>query len=119
MENMIENMMRWAGVTESQLEAAREIPAASGQTLSWDYLCWVRQNPVRALCRTAVLYATGDELIPRCVIDAFTAANDCVLTVYDGGQHWLHMAAELDFMRRWEETELEKPLTGSNGGERS
>lgn len=119
MENMIGNMMRWAGVTEAQLEAAREIPAASGQTLSWDYLCWVRQNPAYALCRTAILYAAGDELIPRCVIDAFTAANDCVLTVYDGGQHWLHTAEELDFMRRWEEAELEKPLTGSDGVEKS
>lgn len=115
MENMIENMMRWANVTEAQLEAAREIPMASGQTLSWDYLCWVRQNAVRALCRTAILYATGDELIPRCVIDAFTAANDCMLTVYDGGQHWLHTTEELEFMRRWEEAELEKPLTGNEG----
>ena len=36
MENLIQTMMTWAGVTEEWLEQEREIPTDFGQTLSWD-----------------------------------------------------------------------------------
>ena len=110
---MIENLMNWSGVTEARLRAQKEIPTDFGQTLNWEYLLWVRAHPVRALCpNTAILYATGDELIPRCVIDRFVADNPCRLTLLDGGQHWLHTEQELAVVHRWEEQELNRTGSG-------
>lgn len=103
MENMISNMMNKAGVTEQQLKAAGEIPCADGQTLSWKYLCWARENPVNALCEnTSILYATGDELIPRSVIDSFTERTHSRLTLLEGGHHWIHTEEEVAFLSQWE-----------------
>ena len=44
MEALITNMMQYAHVTEEQLQRAGEIPTDLGETLSWPYLCWVREH---------------------------------------------------------------------------
>lgn len=46
MERLILTMMGWAGVSEEQLKEQGEIATSFGQTLSWTYLCWVREHPV-------------------------------------------------------------------------
>ena len=46
MEGLILTMMGWAGVTEEELRDRGEIETSFGQTLSWAYLCWVREHPV-------------------------------------------------------------------------
>ena len=46
MEKLIGNMMLWASVTERELAEKQEIPTAFGETLSWRYLCYVREHPV-------------------------------------------------------------------------
>lgn len=107
MEGMIFNLMRGAGVSEARLQAEGEIQTEFGQLLSWDYLCWVRQHPARAICRnTALLYAEGDEMIDRASVEGFAEENGCRMTVYEGGQHWLHTPQELAFMERWERAEI-------------
>lgn len=112
MENMISNLMKLSGVTEEQLKAEGKISTDSGQTLSWQYLCYAREHPPCAICRdTAVLYATADEIIPPCVIESFTKNNMCRLTLLNGGQHWLHTEEQLDFIRQWEEGELKNENT--------
>ena len=45
MERLIQEMMSWAGVTESRLEAEGEISTEFGETLSWPYLQYVRAHP--------------------------------------------------------------------------
>ena len=47
MEQLILTMMDWAGVTEERLREQGKIATSFGQTLSWKYLCWVREHPVR------------------------------------------------------------------------
>ena len=42
-----ESYLRRAGVTPEQLQKAGEITTSFGQTLSWKYLCWVREHPLR------------------------------------------------------------------------
>ena len=107
MENMIENMMKNSGVSEERLKSEGEIPTNFGPTLSWDYLCFVRQNPVHAICSdTAILYAAADEMIPRETIDRFAANNSCRVTLMNGGEHWFHTEQQLEFMKNWEEKEL-------------
>lgn len=104
MENMISNLMRLSGVTEQRLEIEREIPTEFGQTLSMDYLDWVRKHPVGTICRdTYILYATGDELIPESVYCSFAEKNNCELTVMNGGEHWFHTDQQLEFLKNWEE----------------
>ena len=46
MENLICKMMQWSNVTEQELAEKREIATNFGETLSWEYLCYVRQHPI-------------------------------------------------------------------------
>ena len=47
MEALIAAMMARANVSEEELRTRREIKTASGETLSWDWLCDVRNHPLR------------------------------------------------------------------------
>jgi len=63
MQRLIENMMRWFNVTPEQLQAQREIPTPIGETLSWDYYCYVREHTVDVWnSPTAILYPELDNL---------------------------------------------------------
>lgn len=104
MENLIQTMMIWAGVTEERLEREREIPTDFGQTLSWDYLKYVRQHPVHALsAHTNILYGDQDNLVPQPVVECFARAEGAHLTVYPGGEHWFHTPEQMKAMGTWEE----------------
>lgn len=104
MENLIQTMMTWAGVTEERLEREREIPTDFGQTLSWDYLKYVRQHPVHALsAHTNILYGDQDNLVPQPVVERFAQAEGAYLTVYPGGEHWFHTPEQMKVMGTWEE----------------
>ena len=71
MEALITNMMQYAHVTEEQLHRAGEIPTDLGETLSWPYLCWVREHPLHWHGRTQVLYGDRDALTSRTMIERF------------------------------------------------
>ncbi len=104
MENLIQTMMTWAGVTKERLEREREIPTDFGQTLSWDYLKYVRQHPVHALsAHTNILYGDQDNLVPQPVVECFARAEGAHLTVYPGGEHWFHTPEQMKVMGTWEE----------------
>lgn len=104
MENLIQTMMTWAGVTEERLEREREIPTDFGQTLSWDYLKYVRQHPVHALsAHTNILYGDQDNLVPQPVVERFARAEGAHLTVYPSGEHWFHTPEQMKVMGTWEE----------------
>jgi len=47
MDRLIADMLRWAGVTEQELQKKGEIATDFGQTLSWNYLTWERQHPIQ------------------------------------------------------------------------
>ena len=102
MENLIQTMMTWAGVTEERLEREREIPTDFGQTLSWDYLKYVRQHPVHALsAHTNILYGDQDNLVPQPVVECFARAEGAHLTVYPGGEHWFHTEEQMALLDSW------------------
>ena len=104
MENLIQTMMIWAGVTEERLEREREIPTDFGQTLSWDNLKYVRQHPVHALsAHTNILYGDQDNLVPQPVVECFARAEGAHLSVYPGGEHWFHTPEQMKVMGTWEE----------------
>lgn len=102
MTGTIADLMRVSGVTEERLRAEKSIPTNFGQMLSWDYLCFARENPVAAFTDTRILYADGDEVIPRETVEKFSAENHCKTTILSGGEHWLHTEQDERAMGEWE-----------------
>ena len=107
MEGLIRNMMTAAGVSESRLQQERTIPTDFGQTLSWEYLTYVRAHPItRWPHDTHILYAGRDTMTPRPTVDAFVSRFGCRLTVMDDGEHWFHTPEQLAALRQWERLAL-------------
>ena len=106
MEELILTMIGWAGVTEEELRERGEIAASSGQTLSWKYLRWVREHPVRTWnCPVRILYGSGDNMTPRRTVEEYVRRHGARLTVLEGGEHWFHTPEQLSALREWEERE--------------
>ena len=102
MERLILRMMEWAAVTPDQLEKEREIPTAFGETLSWKYLCYVREHPVTHWSvPTRILYAGRDALVERETIEDFVRQSGAELTVMEEGEHWFHTEEQLAVLRQW------------------
>ena len=106
MEKLILDLMQQAGVTEEQLHVAGEIPTAMGETLSWPYLCWVRENPLHWHGRTQVLYGDRDALTSRTMIERFRQESGAHLTIMEDGEHWFHTPVQMAVLQTWEETNL-------------
>ncbi len=104
MEALITNMMQYAHVTEEQLQRAGEIPTDLGETLSWPYLCWVREHPLHWHGRTQVLYGDRDALTSRTMIEHFRQESGAHLTIMEGGEHWFHTPVQMAVLQTWEET---------------
>lgn len=101
MERLILDMMSWAHVTEWELREKGEIPTEFGETLSWSYLRFVREHPIRWKPHTEILYGDGDHLTSRETVEAFLKTHDTALTVMKGGEHWFHTEAQLAFLDDW------------------
>lgn len=109
MERMIQNLMHWSGVTEERLEREKLIPTDFGQTLSWEYLSYVRTHPIDVWnIPTYILRAKKDEQIDGDTVEAFSARFGCKLTVIEGGEHWFHTPEELSILCQWESESLKK-----------
>lgn len=98
MERLIETMMAGEGITEPELRQRGEIKTEFGETLSWRYLQDVRQHPIRWRVPTAILYGSGDALMPRETVEAFARRTGATLTVMEGGEHWFHTKAQMQFL---------------------
>lgn len=101
MERLICDMMRWADVTERELEARAEIPTNFGETLSWDYLCYVRAHPIVWNVPTFILYGGHDDLTSAETVSAFAEQHCASLTVMRGGSHWFHTDEQMRFLDKW------------------
>lgn len=101
METLICKMMTWANVTERELAERKEIPTSFGETLSWRYLCYVREHPVTWHAPTHILYGAQDELTSMETITAFAEKTGADLTVMPGGEHWFHTDEQLRFLDNW------------------
>lgn len=101
MEKLISNMMTWAGVTEEDLHAQGEIRTDFGETLSWEYLCYVRAHPLHWGVPTRILYGEHDNLTDYGTIAAFACRTQAPLTVMPGGEHWFHTEEQIAFLDDW------------------
>ena len=101
MEKLIADMMLWANVTEDELQSKKEIPTAFGETLSWEYLCYVRRHPIVWNIPTCILYGGKDHLTSRKTMSEFAEKQGAGLTVMEDGEHWFHTDAQMQFLDAW------------------
>ena len=101
MERLISDMMMWSNVTEAELESKKEIPTEFGETLSWEYLAWVRNHPVLWKIPTRILYGSKDHLQAMDTIQSFAAQIGADVTVMEGGEHWFHTEEQMAFLDNW------------------
>ena len=101
MEQLILNMMNWTKVSEETLCEKKEITTDFGETLSWKYLCFVRENPIIWNIPTEILYGEKDNLTSCETIDKFIKNHNVHLTVMENGEHWFHTKEQLIFLNNW------------------
>ena len=102
MEHLIQNMMRWFGVTEDALKEKQEIPTPTGETLSWSYYSYVRANPITEWNKpTSILYGSKDNVTERSIVDDFAEKFHCNLEVLQDGDHYFHTQEQIDVLDKW------------------
>lgn len=101
MEQLIVDMMFWANVTEDELQDRKEIETTFGETLSWEYLCYVRKNPITWEIPTDVLFGEKDNLTSYATISEFAKQTKSTLTVMRNGEHWFHTEEQMKFLDEW------------------
>lgn len=101
MEKLITDMMMWAKITEEELCARKEIETTYGETLSWKYLCYVREHPVTWNVPTRILYGEKDRLTSYETMLSFTRQIGAELTVMENGEHWFHTEEQMRFLDDW------------------
>ena len=76
-------MMKWANVTEERLKTEGVIATSFGENLSWAYLCYVREHPIKWAAPTRILYGSRDNLTDYETVAAFAKAHNAELTVME------------------------------------
>ena len=90
-----------ANVTEQELAEKSEIPTRFGETLSWPYLCYVREHPIVWQVPTRILYGEHDNLTDLETISVFAKRVGAELTIMQGGEHWFHTEQQMRFLDDW------------------
>ena len=98
MEKLITDMMKWANVTEQELESKGIIHTDFGEELSWEYLNYVRSHPIEWRVPTKILYGSKDHLMSIETITDFANKHQATLTIMDGGEHWFHTDEQIMFL---------------------
>jgi esterase/lipase len=102
MERIIQHLMTCFDVREERLKAEKEIQTPIGQTLYWDYYCYVQEHPiVRWNVPTDILYGRKDDLCDYDVISSFAKDFSCKLELMEEGEHYFHTPEQLAFFRSW------------------
>lgn len=101
MEKLIVSMMNLSDVSEEELSQKGTIETPSGQTLSWEYLSFVRNNPIHWKIPTHILYGENDNLTSLEAITEFTEKTGATLCVMKNGEHWFHTKEQMAFLDKW------------------
>ncbi len=102
MKHLIENMMRWAAVSEAELKEKQEIKTSFGETLSCRYLTYAKDHPIKHWnSPIAILYADKDHLTERSIVDDFCRTYNVQLQVMKDGEHWFHTPEQVEVLNCW------------------
>ena len=108
MEKLLLEMINSAGITENELFEKGKIKTDFGETLSWDYLQYVRDNPIKWNIRTEILYAENDNLTSIETVNIFVKNHNANLTIMKNGEHWFHTPEQMNFLYKWLQNVLSK-----------
>jgi hypothetical protein len=98
----MQNMMKWSNVSEDKLKEKGKIGASFGETLSWDYYTFVKNNPIKKWDkRTFVLYGENDNITEKDILNSFVEKSNCNLEIMKGGEHYFHTTDRLEYLRNW------------------
>jgi hypothetical protein len=109
MEQLIGNMMNYDRITDEMLREKKFIQSSFGETLSWEYLAFVRANPVKWNIPTSILYGENDELTSYQTMAAFADRVGADLTVMSDGEHWFHTEEQMRFLDNWIMSRIKAP----------
>ena len=101
MEKLIMDMMKWLNITEDELKSKKEVETEFGETLSWEYLSYVKNHPIRWSVPTSILYGEKDNLTFQETITKFAEQIGATLTIMKNGEHWFHTDEQLKFLDTW------------------
>ncbi|WP_034475803.1 alpha/beta hydrolase [Butyrivibrio proteoclasticus] len=101
MERLIQDMMKYANVSEDDLKSKSTIHLSDGAVLSWDYLVWVKNHPIVWNVPTFILFGEKDHLQSLETMQTFAEAVGADLTVMPNGEHWFHTDEQTEFRNRW------------------
>lgn len=102
MKILIQDMMTWSHVSLEQLERRQSIPTSMGQTLYWDYWCYVRDHPIDHWpIPTDILIGNRDTLCVPAVTAAFAERFSCRLQHVECAEHWFHTPEDLHALAQW------------------
>ena len=95
------DVMKWANVTEQELESKGIVHTDFGEDLSWKYLCYVKSHPIEWRVPTQILYGSNDHLTSIDTITDFANKHQAILTIMKNGEHWFHTEDQMLFLDNW------------------
>lgn len=101
MEQLILDIMKKAGVSEKELSLKKIINTSFGESLSWEYLSYVRNNPIKWNIPSSILYGKNDNITSLKIISDFAKRINADLTVMDNGEHRFYTEEQMIFMDNW------------------
>lgn len=101
MEQLITDMMTNAQITERELLEETEIKTPYGDTISWEYLNYVRNHPVKWNIPTHILYGGKDTLTSFDTMTSFAKDIGATLDIMKNGEHWFHTKEQMEFLDKW------------------
>ena len=101
MECLILEMMRRENISEEELSLRKKVNTLSGELLSWEYLSYVRNNPITWNIPSSILYGEKDNMISLDTISIFADKINADLTVMENGEHWFHTEEQVRFLDDW------------------
>lgn len=101
MQKLITEMMLAANITPAQLKEKKEIKTSFGETLSYNYFLYVKQNPVIWNIPTHILYGAKDNLTSFETVYCFSERVNASLTIMPEGEHWFHTKEQMSFLDNW------------------
>ncbi|MCR8967312.1 alpha/beta hydrolase [Streptococcus zalophi] len=101
MEKIILNMMKSENITEDELKLKKEIETSFGESLSWQYLNYIRKISINWNIPTNILFADNDNMTSVDNMINFANNINANLTIMRNGEHWFHTEEQINFLDNW------------------
>ena len=102
MLEIIKGIMSAFQISEQELFQKQTIPTSIGQTLYWDYYCYVKEHPVsRWNTPTWILSGGKDTLCNVQTLQSFVQQYHCSLTLSPESEHYFHTEYDLSVLENW------------------